>query len=238
MGKRSGGTRGSNSSNASNTRRENLDFSIGEGAFKSIAPPSLGLGKDRVEQYAIKLGATKDSLKKALKLIDKHTIGGDIQKEADSVLYSEINRNTDLGKALRALSKVNKLHFEAWTKEYKSTRSYKDNKERELAEASSYAKISWPNNPREQKREIAESMKDFEKRQDYLRKIPVFRAGSHKNVESWTTSDEGVNFGNITVQTNLRSTVKDMLKDYYVFGISHSVGYAIENELIFVKKKR
>ena len=72
MGKRSGGTRTINSSNSSFTRKRIFDFSMGEGQWKSIVEPGTGIGLERLEKYAIRLGASKESLGKALRLIDNH----------------------------------------------------------------------------------------------------------------------------------------------------------------------
>ncbi len=236
MGKRSNGTRGTNSSNSSISRKTNIDFT--DDYSEEVVSPGIGIGS-KFEEYAKRLGASSKGLQGALKLIDRHTQGEDIQKEADALLYSEINGGSDIGKALRAIAKVNALHYSAYYKEYKKSNRYKEARQRELQEVSIYANtISWPNSPQSAKQEIAEEMKSWDSYQDRLRSIPIYRAGGRKNVESWTTSDRGVDFGNVTVRTNLRSTVKDMIKDYYVFGISHPVGIAKENELIFVKKKK
>lgn len=236
MGKRSNGTRGTNSSNSAKSRKINLDFT--DNFSNEVMPPGVGIGS-KLEDYAKQLGASSKGFQDALKLIDRHTQGEEIQKEADALLYSTINGSSDIGKALRAIAKVNALHYSAYYKEYKKSNRYKEARQRELQEVSIYANtVSWPNSPQSAKQEIAEEMKSWYSYQDRLRSIPIYRAGGRKNVESWTTSDRGVDFGNVIVRTNLRSTVKDMMKDYYVFGISHSVGIAKENELIFVKKKK
>lgn len=233
MGKRSNGTRGTNSSNSAKSRKTDvkLDFSNPYNP-KNIIGMQIGLRNDVMEEYAMKLGATKEGYKKAMYLLNQHGGNESEQAGADPILLKEINSNTELGKALRAIAKVNELHYKDWGEYDKAKR--KQDIEEIIKTSKDPFYFSDPKRGEEYARDKIESL---DIKYGKAGNPKIYRAGKSKDVEAWTTNTDGVvNMGNIVLQTNMKSTIKDKIKDSYMFGFSHIVGQSGEFELLFIKK--
>ena len=124
--------------------------------------PSIGtgLGPNVLKNIVMGRGVARSDYDKAMKIIDNHAVGGEIQKIADGMLYKEINSQSKLGKALRTLAKVNKEHYYEYAKDEKNR--IKDRRKETLEYKTAEAKSLYPNNRKAAKERIDDEMEYFD----------------------------------------------------------------------------
>lgn len=207
MAKGSGTTRGKGP-----TRSGGFEFSRDDLITYSIEKPGQNLSKSDYYERLEKEGIGRADIDTAFDLILAHTGDRAEQDKADAQIEEALDNNTNIGKALKAISGIETDYFKQWKRAY--------SERKELADEIT-----------------AKTGNAYNVQRDMM----IYRSGGNRRIESWTRLERGADIGKGVVLAPERSaTINDMLKDYYVLGgIARRIGkYAGESEVLLVRKKR
>lgn len=172
--------------------------------------------------------ATED-IAEAKKLLDKHSLGDAQQGAIDEEIYELINdKSSPVGKVLRDMARIN-------------TEQYKRQMERNRANIEKNVEKDFTMERMYTTSDISDAEVRQRLREKYERttEVRIYRGGSRKNTESWTTDARGANTGSGRIAIDHRSTIGELLKTHYmVAGISQMVGAPGEAEILFVRKRK
>lgn len=156
-----------------------------------------------------------------------------MQAAADAKIEELMESKTPEGRVLRDIATINERNYKNWQERQKKLYS----------EAVDNVRAQYE---REKDFYGYKSLQDALDRNrvwksEYPTEMRVYRGGSRKAVEAWTSREGGADIGSgMTISVDHTSSVSDMLKTHYMIGsnFANTVGAPGESEILFVKKKR